>query len=63
MSLISSHHFRQQLGGEVVDSLSHDAQGGQDENDAQDNTGSEEEEEERATEDQIYSKFKFKSSR
>lgn len=41
--VINSYHFREQLGGQVVDGLTQNAQGGQDENHAQDNTGSVEE--------------------
>ena len=39
-----SYHFRQQLGGQVMDGLTQNAQGGQDEDHSQDDTGSEEEE-------------------
>lgn len=37
---LNSYHFRQQLGGQVMDGFTQNAQGGQDENDSQDDTGS-----------------------
>jgi len=42
---VNSHHFRQQLGGQVMDGFSQNTQGGKDENNPQDDTGSEEEKE------------------
>lgn len=44
---LDTYDFGQQLGGQVVNGLSQNAQGGQDEDDPQDGAGSEEEEEER----------------
>lgn len=37
---MNSYHFGEQLGGQVVDGLAQNAQGGQDEDHAEDDTGS-----------------------